>query len=137
MQVKCLDVFVNQISWFTRLVFSYMGICMSEIKLPSWNFFTNHAHVLICLTRDSEQPLREVARSVGITERAVQRIVAELEEAGYIERERVGRQNNYHIHTEGRLRHPLEAHRSVGDLLNVVVPRSIRHSDVGGHGSEI
>ena len=110
---------------------------MSDIGPPNWNFFTNHAHVLICLARNGEQPLREVALSVGITERAVQRIVAELEEAGYLERERVGRQNTYVIHTEGRLRHPLEAHRSIGDLLDVVVPRVNKRYDVGGHGSEI
>ncbi|MGB0409765.1 MAG: helix-turn-helix transcriptional regulator [Opitutales bacterium] len=110
---------------------------MSEAEVPVWNFFTNHAHVLICLARNPEQPLREVALSVGITERAVQRIVAELEGAGYIERERVGRQNHYSIHTEGRLRHPLEAHRSIGDLLDVVVPRVAKRYEIGGHGSEI
>lgn len=104
---------------------------------PQWNFFTNHAHVLICLARKPEQPLREVALAVGITERAVQRIVAELVEAGYLERERVGRQNCYVIHTEGRLRHPLEAHRTIGDLLDVVVPRAAKRIDLGGHGSEI
>ncbi|MEO0510160.1 MAG: winged helix-turn-helix domain-containing protein [Verrucomicrobiota bacterium] len=110
---------------------------MSDTQTPHWNFFTNHAHVLICLARNPEQPLREVALSVGITERAVQRIVAELEDAGYIERERVGRQNRYFIHAEGRLRHPLEAHRSIGDLMDVVVPRAAKRYDLGGHGSEI
>ncbi|MFU8847881.1 MAG: helix-turn-helix transcriptional regulator [Opitutales bacterium] len=110
---------------------------MSETVAPQWNFFTNHAHVLICLARNGQQPLREVALSVGITERAVQRIVAELEEAGYLERERVGRQNCYVIHTRGRLRHPLEAHRTIGNLLDLVVPRVNERSDLGGHGSEI
>jgi len=110
---------------------------MPDLRAPIWNFFTNHAHVLICLARKPEQPLREVALAVGITERAVQRIVAELEEAGYIERQRVGRQNRYSIHGDGRLRHPLEAHRTIGDLLNVVVPRAAKRDDVGGHGSEI
>ncbi|PXA03415.1 ArsR family transcriptional regulator [Coraliomargarita sinensis] len=110
---------------------------MSNENTPSWNFLTNHSHVLICLARNAEQPLREVALSVGITERAVQRIVAELEEAGYLERMRVGRQNCYLIHTEGRLRHPLEAHRTIGALLDVVVPRPTKRIDLGGHGSEI
>ncbi|MFO8026729.1 MAG: winged helix-turn-helix domain-containing protein [Opitutales bacterium] len=110
---------------------------MSQTTTAQWNFFTNHAHVLICLARNGQQPLREVALSVGITERAVQRIVAELEEAGYLERERVGRQNCYVIHTEGRLRHPLEAHRTIGNLLDLVVPRASERIDVGGHGSEI
>ncbi|NQY32491.1 MAG: winged helix-turn-helix transcriptional regulator [Coraliomargarita sp.] len=90
-----------------------------------WTFFTNHAHVLICLARNPEQPLREVALSVGITERAVQRIVAELEEAGYLSREKVGRQNHYRIHDRIQLRHGLESHRTIGDLLDVVVPESV------------
>lgn len=102
-----------------------------------WNFFTNHAHVLICLARNPAQPLREVAVAVGITERAVQRIVAELEEAQYLERIRVGRQNEYVIRGDGQLRHPLEAHRKIGDLLDVVVPRATARQDIGGHGSEI
>lgn len=89
-----------------------------------WTFFTNHAHVLICLARNPEQPLREVALAVGITERAVQRIVAELEEAGYLTREKVGRQNHYRIHQQIQLRHDLEAHRTIGDLLDVVVPEN-------------
>lgn len=104
---------------------------------PHWNFLTNHAHVLICLSRNPAQPLREVALSVGITERAVQRIVAELEGAGYLERRRIGRQNHYLILVEGKLRHPLEAHRTIGDLLEVLVPRPSKRNDIGGHGSEI
>ncbi len=110
---------------------------MPQQNTPQWNFFTNHAHVLICLARNGQQPLREVALAVGITERAVQRIVAELEEAGYLERERVGRQNCYVIHTQGRLRHPLESHRTIGNLLDFIVPVSNSRIDVGGHGSEI
>lgn len=85
-----------------------------------WTFFSNHTHVLVCLARDAEQPLREVALKVGITERAVQRIVAELEARGYLERKKWGRRNHYVIHHELALRHPLESHRTIGDLLNVV-----------------
>lgn len=76
---------------------------------------------MICLARYPESPLREVALRVGITERAVQRIVADLEEAGYLERERRGRQNLYHMHTEKQLRHPLEDHRTIGDVMAVVM----------------
>lgn len=89
-----------------------------------WTFFTNHAHVLICLARNPEQPLREVALAVGITERAVQRIVADLENSGYLKRTKHGRRNHYRIHPDIALRHPLEAHRNIGDLLDVVVPRT-------------
>lgn len=87
---------------------------------PGWTFLTNHAHTLIILASEAELPLREVAARVGITERAVQRIVAELEEAGVLTRERVGRNNRYTVHLGVRLRHPVEAHRTVGDLVKMV-----------------
>lgn len=82
-----------------------------------WTFLTNHSHVLVLLSRDSSIVLREVALRVGITERAVQRIIAELESGGVIEREKIGRQNHYRIRDDQPLRHPIEAHRSIGDLL--------------------
>jgi len=92
-----------------------------EAELRSrWTFLTNHTHVLILLTQDPSMVLRRVASCIGITERAVQRIIVDLEEGGYIEREKVGRQNHYRILTNHPLRHPVEAHRTVGDLLNMV-----------------
>lgn len=94
-----------------------------------WTFLSNHTHVLVCLTADGGQTLREVSSKVGVTERAVQRIVADLEQAGVLERERDGRRNIYRIDTSVPLRHPLEAHCRIGALLrlvtegpNVVVP---------------
>ncbi len=88
--------------------------------LPAtWTFLTNHTHVLICLHRDPTIRLRDVAQAVGITERAVQRIVQELEEAGVITRERDGRRNTYQVDAQSLLRHPLEGHCSVGDLLRM------------------
>lgn len=90
----------------------------------SWTFFSNHSHVLFCLAAEPQQTLREVAAKVGITERAVQRIVAELEAAGVLERHRDGgRQNTYRINRRVPLRHPLEAHCKIGDLIDVVVVR--------------
>ena len=86
----------------------------------SWTFLTNHAHVLAVLHSDPTKVLREAAIEVGITERAVQRIIQDLEEGGFIERERVGRQNRYHIRKSQPLRHPIEAHRKIGDLLNLI-----------------
>lgn len=83
----------------------------------SWTFLSNHAHVLFCLARDRDARLREVAERVGITERAAFKIVTELEEAGVIQRTRDGRRNHYEIDTDVRLRHPLEATRTVGSLL--------------------
>ena len=96
----------------------------SPVKAPlapaRWTFLTNHSHVLILLSQNPSLVLREVAVRVGITERAVQRIVADLDEAGVIERERVGRQNHYRIRTDLALRHPIEAHRTVRDLVGII-----------------
>lgn len=84
---------------------------------PRWTFLTNHGHVLLLLAQSPELRLRDVAAHVGVTERAVQRIVAELEEAGYLTRRRSGRQNEYEIDTDRPLRHPIEAHNTVGHLI--------------------
>jgi predicted transcriptional regulator len=83
----------------------------------SWTFLTNHAHVLFCIVQDPGARLRDVAERVGITERATQNIVGDLVEAGVVTRTRVGRRNHYDVHPGEPLRHPIEAHRSVGDLL--------------------
>jgi hypothetical protein len=85
-----------------------------------WTFLTNHAHVLILLSKAPDTVLREVAFQVGITERAVQRIIADLDRDGFIERVKVGRQNSYRIRPNQPLRHPIEAHRSIGDLIDLI-----------------
>lgn len=85
-----------------------------------WTFLTNHSHVLVLLARNSSVVLREVAQQVGITERAVQRIIADLEADGFIDREKIGRQNHYQIRADQSLRHPIESHRTIGDLLALV-----------------
>lgn len=87
---------------------------------PRWTFLTNHSHVLVLLASDPDLVLREVALRVGITERAVQRIIQDLEGEGFVERERVGRRNHYRVLTEQSLRHPIEAHRTIGDLLELL-----------------
>ncbi|MGD9903491.1 MAG: helix-turn-helix transcriptional regulator [Vicinamibacterales bacterium] len=87
-----------------------------------WTFLTNHGHVLLCLARAPELRLREVAALVGVTERAVQRIVADLEEAGYLTRRKHGRQNEYEINGEQPLRHPIEAHQKVQAILDLAEP---------------
>lgn len=93
---------------------------MTDLPRPGWTFLTNHAHVLVLLAREPDSRLRDVAARVGITERGAQRIVAELERADVIERERVGRRNVYRVHRDSPLRHPVEAGASVGDLLRAV-----------------
>ena len=98
----------------------------------SWTFLTNHAHVLLCLAMDPDARMRNVAERVGITERAVQKIVADLEEGGYLTRSRSGRRNRYEIHSGQPLRHPLERHRTVDALLALALtakgprPRPLR-----------
>ncbi|HSJ20316.1 MAG TPA: winged helix-turn-helix domain-containing protein [Nocardioidaceae bacterium] len=86
-----------------------------------WTFLTNHGHVLVCLATDPDARLREVADRVGITERAVQQIVAELEQGGYVIKERVGRRNHYTVVRSGRFRHPVEEGMTVGAFLDLVV----------------
>ena len=90
------------------------------IENPNWTFLTNHSHVLLCIAENPDIRLRDVAAKVGITERAVQRIVAELEEAGYLTHEKVGRRNHYQVHADLKLRHPLENHLEVGALIRVL-----------------
>ncbi len=86
--------------------------------MAHWTFLTNHAHVLLCVSQNPEVRLRDVAEQVGITERAAQRIVAELEEAGYLARVKSGRRNTYVLNPELRLRHPLEGDHQIGELLS-------------------
>ncbi|MGI4790353.1 MAG: MarR family transcriptional regulator [Janthinobacterium lividum] len=88
---------------------------------PSWTFFTNHSRVLFCLAEEPDLRLREAAERIGITERAVQRIVTDLEEAGIVIRSREGRRNHYAINEDARLRHPNESHCTVGDLLRLAM----------------
>jgi hypothetical protein len=85
-----------------------------------WTFLTNHTHVLMLLWQNPSLVLREVALHVGITERAVQRIIADLEAGGFIDREKIGRQNRYRIRADHPLRHPIEAHRTIGELLALI-----------------
>jgi predicted ArsR family transcriptional regulator len=87
-----------------------------------WRFVTNHTQVLLCIARDPGIRLRDVAHQVGITERAVQRIVAELVEAGFVERRRVGRRNEYVVNREGAMRHPAQVGHAVGELLDLLRP---------------
>lgn len=93
----------------------------SETPHAAWTFLTNHSHVLLCLAAEPELALREVAQRVGITERSVHRIVGELEAAGCLERSREGRRNRYAIRRSVALRHPIESHRRVGDLIAMVL----------------
>ncbi len=87
---------------------------------PAWTFLTNHSHVLLCIAKEPEVRMRDIALVVGITERAVQRIVSDLEEAGYIARIRHGRRNRYEVRGDLPLRHPVERHEKVSSLIALV-----------------
>lgn len=88
--------------------------------MADWTFLTNHAHVLLCVSRDPGIRHRDVAERVGITERAAQRIVGDLIESGYLERRKEGRRNHYRLHTDLPLRHPLEEDSKIGEILGVL-----------------
>lgn len=85
----------------------------------NWTFLSNHGHVLVLLGKKPESLIREIADEVGITERAVQGIIADLENEGYISVERVGRRNLYRVNRKSKFRHPAEAHRSIDSLLKI------------------
>ena len=88
--------------------------------LPSWTFLTNHAHVMVALSRDPDLRQRDLSYVVGITPGAVQRILDDLEQAGYLRREKVGRRNHYEIIDRAPLRHPLEGQHTLGELLDML-----------------
>ena len=90
--------------------------------MAHWTFLTNHAHVLLCVAENSHARLRDIAELVGITERAAQRIVSELEEAGYLDRIRDGRRNSYTLNTAMPLRHSLDRDRRISELLSTFAP---------------
>ena len=94
---------------------------MSTEKITtSWTFLTNHAHILMCLEKNSSERIRDLAVEVGITERAVQRIIADLEADGYLNHIRDGRRNVYKVFTRKPLRHDIEKHTQLHDLIQLI-----------------
>ncbi|MEU8247765.1 helix-turn-helix domain-containing protein [Nonomuraea sp. NPDC048916] len=97
------------------------------METPSaWTFLTNHARVLLVIARDPQARLRDIAATIGITERAAQGIVTDLEDAGYLQRTRIGRRNNYSIDPRRHFRHPTEADVPVQALLDMFTHRDLR-----------
>jgi DNA-binding MarR family transcriptional regulator len=93
---------------------------LEENNEKTWRFLSNHTQVLLCIRRDPNVRFRDLAQMVGITERAAQRIVADLIESGYIERERVGRRNRYHVNAGTAMRHPAQDGHDIGELLQLL-----------------
>ena len=116
--------FVSPVSFRVRRKVELLEVGKEETLRRSsdsaWTFLTNHAHVLLCIAQDPRTRMRDLAQTVGITERAVQRIVAELEEAGYLSRARHGRTNRYTVHKDLPLRHPVERHCQVFSLIRMI-----------------
>lgn len=106
-----------------------MGLKAPDKSRAGWTFLSNHGHVLLAIARAPDATLREVAAAVGITERAVQRILADLEAGQYVERVRTGRRNRYEVHPDLPFRHPIAAHRDVGSLITLM-------ADLHAHASE-
>ena len=83
----------------------------------AWAFVTNYSHVLVCVAADPTARLRDIAETVGITERTAAQLVRDLERAGYLTKTRNGRRNQYQVHDELPLRHPQHRHHTVGELI--------------------
>ena len=86
----------------------------------TWRFLSNHTQVLLCIRRDPNVRFRDLAQMVGITERAAQRIVADLIDSGYVERERIGRRNHYRVNPDIAMRHPAQDGHEIGELLQLL-----------------
>ena len=93
---------------------------MSRPESNSWHFLTNHAQVLLCIENNPDARMRDIAETVGVTERAAQRITNDLVEAGYVTRERIGRRNRYRINRKARMRHPAQREHPIGELLGLL-----------------
>jgi DNA-binding IclR family transcriptional regulator len=96
----------------------------SEQPPKHWTFLTNHTQVLLCVAEDPEARLRDIAATVGITERAAQRIAADLVDGGVLERHRVGRRNRYRVNRDAAMRHAAQAEQRIGPLLDLLADQT-------------
>lgn len=98
-----------------------------ELDHHRWRFLTNHSQVLLCIASEPDVRLRDVAATVGITERAAQRILADLVHAGFVTRQRIGRRNRYLVNRDREMRHPAQAGHDIGSLLDLLQQVPIHH----------
>lgn len=111
-----------------------LGVAQTGTDEPtgrSWTFLTNHAHVLLAIARTPDLRLRDIADLVGVTERTALQIVDDLERDGYLRRERRGRRNHYSVDHELHLRHPLEEHHQISQLLGALQHEPHEDASVG------
>ena len=95
-------------------------MAVSSVPSHSWTFLTNHTHVLLMIWQQPDLRVRDIAASVGVTERAAMRIIHDLHVSGFISIEKSGRQNRYRVDTNRPLRHPLERRHTIGELLDAL-----------------
>lgn len=98
--------------------------------IPRWTFFTNHFLVVACVSARPDLRVREIAETVGITERATQTILSDLVHDGYVEKMRVGRRNRYKVRRGAAFRHPLVRDTNLGEVVDLVLSNH-RASAVG------
>jgi len=94
-------------------------IAKTTSSAREWTFLSNHGHVLVRLSRDPDSRIRDIADSVGITERSAQMILADLTESGYVSISRIGRRNHYEINPNLKFRHPAEEGQPINSLLKI------------------
>jgi DNA-binding MarR family transcriptional regulator len=101
----------------------------SDSGNQTWRFLTNHTQVLLAIARNPDLRMRDIAESVGITERAAQRIVKDLTDADYLESSRVGRRNHYAVNGKRKMRHPAQENQQIGELLELLYESGASSSD--------
>lgn len=102
------------------------AVASPESTTRPWTLLSSHGRVLLVIAQNPELRLRDIAQTAGITERSAQAIVSDLEDAGYIEKEKIGRRNSYRLHPEMPFRHPAEAGHTVGELLELFTSTTAR-----------
>jgi hypothetical protein len=112
---------VNADERAVRSLLAGSGVLDGPNAAPRWMFLTNHFLVLLSVAGSPGLRVRDIAAMVGITERATQAILSDLDGDGYIERTRIGRRTRYHVYRDGRLRHPLVGSITVGDVFRALL----------------
>jgi hypothetical protein len=98
--------------------------------MTKWNFLTNHGRALLCIARDPKVRLRDIAASIGITERRAYGIVNDLTEAGYVIKDKDGRRNRYQVQEHLPLPDALEREQAIGEVLELLTGRKATRSEV-------
>src|SRR4051812_33024106 len=105
--------------------------------MAHWTFLSNHGQVLLSIAKNPHSTTRQIASAVGITERATQSIIADLEEAGYLTRQRVGRRNDYELHLNTPLRHINQEGHTVAEILAPLMQTRRRTRTGARNGAEV